>query len=395
MTSPLSSSILSPIRFGPGFLGLGLLGLVAGGGCTPTYTVPPDGGGSGDLSSLGDAAPLTWSATPDPNVLLQSEQRLPTNTQWREWKRDPSYLDDGGQQYLYFAGSPSPPPNTVVPAFTLGVATAADGQTLSVGSAQQVLGPMPGAWDQGNLWAPAVAKGAMALPKEWGMWYAADGAAGNPDYVTQIGVAFSDDGLSWTRSAVPAVAVTFSGANPTGSAPGAYGVTDPAIFVYSNSELWLYYAALDCQQSGCQFSIVRAATANGSTFAKGQVVLRGRPGVAAEAGGVAGPTIVQKAGTYYLAYTAVGQVPQKTAASIQGALRSGTVGLAQSTDGLNFTFVGTAPILGTAQDYDTGGAFAPALWLNTKDGSMSLYFSAFINGVDPLFSIGHATLQLN
>ncbi len=380
---------------------LALLGLTAAAetGCKPTFTDPPDGPVSArdqrstDGGLTTDGGVRIWSALADSLPWLQSEQRLSAETQWRDWKSDPSYLIDGGQQVLFFAGSPAAPLDAAAEKWSIGRTVAAVGTAPTEAAAEKLLAAGSG-WDL-DLQAPQVIKGAAALRRPWAMWYSANSAKDVPGYVTQIGVAFSDDGKSWDRQATPAIAAPFNGQGPTGPGPGAYGVGDPAVVVYSAGELWMYYSALDCDVSGCRFSILRSITQNGMTFSPGEVVLRGRQDVAAEAGGVAAPSVLQKDGKFLLAYTAIAKGPDKDPKSVRQALRAGTLGLAISDDGMVFSNAsGTQPLLGLSRPYAVSGVFGPALYLGGADGlTVHLLYSQFSEGTTPLISVGHATVE--
>lgn len=367
-------------------------------GCHPPSVTNPttDDGRRIDLGGDGGAA--TWQATVGPAPVLLSEADLPPSDKWREWKRDPGYLLSGGQQLLFFAGSPAPP--SPVQRWTVGRVVAAEGKDLSAGSFQQLLTPQAGAWDAGDLFAPTVIAGGNVLGKPWALWYAASGDAQLPDYVTQIGLLSSMDGQSWERNPAqgPVLAVPpFSGADPQPTKPGpaAYGLTDPFVLQLGNNTLWMYYAGVDCDGSGCRYQILRAISQDGTDWKDSTVVLQGRPGVAEEAGGVAGPSVVLRDNRFYLAYTAVRDRPQRDRNSLRRSLITGTIGLAISTDGVSFTPAsGPAPLF-ERRGFYAAGASSPSLFPSDTDpAGFRLLFTGVNNADAPNYSLGQASLSL-
>jgi hypothetical protein len=102
----------------------------------------------------------------------------------------------------------------------------------------QVLSPTPGAWDGQFTCDPSVIQGVFLNPANnniytYAMYYT---ASNQPDgTANQIGVAFSNDGISWTKYAGNPII------NPLYSATGKYGAGQPA--TYNGNELagiWLF-----------------------------------------------------------------------------------------------------------------------------------------------------------
>ncbi len=372
-------------------LGWGLLS-----GCADSTIVNPfydlsakgDGGGDGGTtpSSRFTAAPTKV------NTLIAA----PVD-KFNDWKRDPNLVIDGNTQYLFFAGSPSTAnmERWSIVTYTT-TDTANPPMTWTVPSAA-TFGGRTGQWDSLDVTAPMVLVDSSTSPK-FRMWYAGNGDKTKtmPDYVTQIGMATSTDGMNWSRTggAKNGLALELSGFNgitssstPTSGGADAYGATDPAVII-DNGKTVLYYAGLDCSGSPCKYQILRSVSSdNGQSFPRGDVVWSGR-GTAEETGGVAGPSVVVRNGVYVLAYTAVTSPATRDLAGVRKALSEGAVGIATSTDGVHFTYAGVSPV-GIVQKASCPsnlcllGVSGPGLY--TVGTSLRLYFGGVTTG--PLYSI--------
>jgi hypothetical protein len=362
-------------------------------GCDdPTVSSPnPPPGGPDMNASLPDGG-RPWHGAPDPTPVLYPEVKLAEAQRWREAKRDPAYVLENGQQHLFFAASPAAPQPE---SWTLGRITTAAGQPFNMsGPFAQVLAGKAGAWDQGDIFAPAVLAGSPIANGGWVLWYAANGDPTRPDYVPQIGIATSKDGMTWDRRGTPVIpASPFNGAEPTQAGPTSHGATDPAPVAMGGSTVWFYYTGISCEGTSCKAQILRAITTDGVNFHEAQVVWRGRPGVPEEMGGVASPSVLLRDGMFYMAYTGLREAPQKNRAGLRRVLTGGTMGLAVSSNGIDFvTATGTRPLLdNTGQDYLAGGNTGPSLVQGAGAG-LRLYFGAITRTEPPGFSIGHATV---
>lgn len=354
-------------------------GLVAGSGCADPVIIDqiPDGGinpGGGD-GGMPSPTGARYSSNPDPTATLTSEG--PAAPLWRQWKRDPSFVVDGTTQYLFYAGSQLNAPEKWSIAYYSEM-----GNITRFSTSNEAFKGSNSGWDAHSVSAPHVIIGSGA--EKFKVFYAGDGDSSRPDFVLQIGYATSSDGVSWQRRPMPskaASAFSSSMADATPTTPGndAYGATDPFV-IMNGSMATMYYAGLNCEQSGCKFQILRATSSDGgNTFGAGQVVLSGRPGVTEEAGGVAGPSVLVKDGKYIMAYTAVTTPPTKSRDGIRKALASGVVSFAASADGI--TFVNAAannvPVVGRlAGSYRSEGASSPSLFMNGT--AMRVYFTGLI-----------------
>lgn len=299
---------------------------------------------------------------------------------YQQWKRDPSYLADGTDQYMYYAGS-----SYLNELWILGVYKSTGSQTTpNWATGMQALPGTANSWETQDQMAPTVYV-TTGAPK-FVMYYAATGDTTRPDYVTQIGRATSSDGLTFTRSgtapvlAVPTFDGTTQAAAPTTQRPDAYGVTDPSVLL-DGSAIVLYYAGLDCTAGAagtCTYKIFRTvSTDNGMSFPPGEAItLSTGPNAP---GGIAGPSVLKtSAGVYVLTYTILAAPVSKTRLSVIQGLTRGAVGIATSSDGKNFTYAGasdTNPLIAKGGNNYSEGAFAPSVYLSGS--SMKLWFSGY------------------
>lgn len=323
------------------------------GGTNPTTG---DGGNpNNSLSTFSAKVADTFEFPPETSLLAEAQRR---------WKRDPHYMTLNGNYYMFIAGSDS---SSLAERWSLSYYK--DTVVPGARSPWTLLfeGPTSTSWDKYDLMAPFAT---YRQTDGWTLYYAANGDPSKPDYVLQIGRATGADLSKLVRATQPVIGTpNFTGATPDTARPDAYGATDPCVFV-DGTDVYMYYAGLDCGSGVCKFQILRSKSPDGgSSFPPGDVVMSGRSGVAEEAGGVAGPSIVKIGSQYVMAYTAVKDIPQKDRKSIRNALATGTVGMAVSADGKTFqsgTKTGAAlvPQLAGFSSFRSEGAFSPSLYLD-------------------------------
>jgi len=379
--------------------GLGLsigAGVAAMVGCADPVVIDPNTDSGTVIKTDGgtDAQPIKYSAMPVGAAEFQSDASMPT---WRQWKRDPHFVIDQNDQYLFFAGS-----SYVTEAWTVGYYKQTGAAPTSSSTLQQILLSGAATWDTGDMTAPMARMNVGG--NKFTLYFAANGAPGKPNYVTQIGVATSQDGKVWSNhTAAPALAVpAFDGvmdtSNPTTTRPDAFGVTDPWVMT-DGADTVMYYAGLDCSAgTSCISAIFRTvSTDGGQTFPPGSVVLAGRQGIAEEAGGVAGPSIYVANGLYTMAYTALPAPVQRNRVLLRKGLTNGTIGIATSKDGKTWTnAVGSGNVLiGKApSSYRSQGAVSPSLYMSGQ--SMRMYFGGTIDQTNPgvFYSIATADVSV-
>lgn len=370
--------------------------LVALSGCADPVVIDPTGDGSTMNKQDGgtDPLPVKYSATPSANADFTSESTMPA---WRQWKRDPHFVTDQNDQYLFFAGSPF-----ATEGWTVGYYKQTGAVPTTTSALQQVLLSGAATWDAGDMTAPMVRMNVGS--NKFTLYYAANGAPGKPTYVTQIGMATSQDGKVWSNhSAAPALGVpafdgTMDTSNPMTARPDAFGVSDPWVMT-EGSDTVLYYAGLDCSAgTSCVSAIFRTvSTDGGQTFPPGSIVLAGRQGIAEEAGGVAGPSIYFANGQYTMAYTALPAPVQRNRVLLRRGLTAAAIGIATSKDGKTWTnAVGSGNVLITKAPttYRWQGAVSPSLFMSGQ--AMKMYFGGTINqaGVGEFYSIATADVMV-
>ncbi len=319
--------------------------------------MPTGDGGTpnNSLSTFSAKVADTFEFPPETSLLAEAQRR---------WKRDPHYMSLTGNNYMFIAGSDA---SAISERWSLSYYK--DTAVPGARSPWTLLfeGPTSTSWDKFDLMAPFAT---YRQTDGWTLYYAANGDPSKPDYVLQIGRATGTDLSKLVRATQPVIGTpNFTGATPDMARPDAYGATDPCVLV-DGTDVYMYYAGLDCGSGACKFQILRSKSPDGGTsFPPGDVVLSGRSGVAEEAGGVAGPSIVKFNGQYVMAYTAVKEIPQKDRKSIRNVLATGTVGLAMSADGKTFqpgTKTGAAlvPQLAGFSSFRSEGAFSPSLYVD-------------------------------
>lgn len=349
-------------------------------GCAGAYVVDPirDFSTTNPNNDNGTIVPGATRFTAAPGSMGGLQSDTPPLPAYQQWKRDPNFVLDGSDQYMYYAGSSYQTEQWKLAVFK-GVGN--ENPPKWANTATEVLPDPSAAWDTKDRFAPSVRVNSTGTPK-FVLYYAANGDPSRPDFVTQIGRATSADGVSFTRSSTtPALSVpTFSGTSvndmPTMQRPDAWGVTDPSIHV-EGSNVILYYAGLDCATGAtgtCTYKIFRSvSTDSGMTFPAGEAVTLGT--IPDAPGGVAGPSVIQNGSVYVLTYTAIAAPVTKSRLGIRQALTRGSIGIATGTDGKNFTYAGTnpsAPIVARGGNNYSEGAGASSLYL--MGTSIKMYF---------------------
>ncbi|MDL4818479.1 hypothetical protein [Actinomadura opuntiae] len=135
----------------------------------------------------------------------------------------PTVIQQGSVQRIWWCGqnaNPNPPGQQTD---TILYATH-DTRTGAQSDPVTVLGPTAGAWDQVFTCNPGVVGGVFNNPLGDGVTYTLAmyyvGTAQGDGSANSIGVAFSNDGITWKKDPTPVI----TAANP---APGAYGVAQP------------------------------------------------------------------------------------------------------------------------------------------------------------------------
>ena len=355
------------------------------------YDQQTDGGTNTDTDG-GTINPSlsTWTAKVADPFEFPSETSIIAEKD-RRWKRDPHYLTVTGNNYLFIAGSDS---TTTAERWSLSYYKDSAVPTARSPWMFMFDGPTSTGWEKLDIMAPFAS---YRQADGWTVYYAANGDSTKPDYVLQIGRATSADLSKFSRATQPVIGTpNFTGATPDTARPDAYGATDPWVLV-DGTNVYMYYAGLDCGSGSCKFQILRSKSPDGGTsFPPGEVVLSGRAGVPEEAGGVAGPSVILRNGQYTMAYTAVKDIPTKDRKSIRNALATGTVGVAVSSDGKAFQ-IGTksgaalVPQLAGFSSFRSEGAFSPSLFVDGN--TVRAYVSGLKNDANGTYvGIGSAEL---
>lgn len=326
--------------------------------------------------------------------------------EWIVWKTDPCVIRDGNESFMYFGANDS------------GVSTQI-GRAISfdwvnwIPDTMQIMIPLgaEGTWDDTEVETPFALIDESAPDSErYKMWYAGKGNAGSnrPDFVYQIGYAYSSEGINWIKYNNPAndSDPRFSESDPVLPIPefivdgedtipetisyDSWSTAEPSV-VFENDTFKLYYLGLGLVDDVFAHWVARATSTNGYEWERDSIVcapcFTGK-----EATGIACPAVIKQNNEYLLFYSMV-ELPYDSFANIE----RGSIGLAKSTDGFDFSRVSSQPILdhGPSGSYYESGLFAPSPII--KNDSLYVYFSSIVyRPLDPVFEpfIGYAKAPL-
>ncbi|MBI2933092.1 MAG: hypothetical protein HYY16_15720 [Planctomycetes bacterium] len=233
----------------------------------------------------------------------------------------------------------------------IGYATSLDGVTWTK-RATPVLAPGPaGSWDSEAVGMTAVTFDGTT----YRLWYFGQSAAG----ASQIGLATSPDGVTWTKSASnPVLTAGLAGSWDSG------GVNDPTV-LYEGGAYKMWYAGGNAGGMAIGF----ATSADGVVWAKyaGNPVLPAGPPGSWDADGPRSPAVAFD-GTTYLMWYGGNQGPNER------------IGTATSTNGATWTKYAGNPVLGpgAAGSWEENDVYSPFVVL---DGSTTrMWYMADTNG---------------
>ncbi|MBN1695651.1 T9SS type A sorting domain-containing protein [candidate division WOR-3 bacterium] len=326
---------------------------------------------------------------------------------WIRWKTDPCVVIDESEWFMFFGANDSGVSTQI------GRAVSSDGKNWIPDTMQIMvsLGPA-GAWDDAEVETPFVLIDESApASQRYKMWYAGKGNAGNnrPDFAYQIGYAYSSDGINWIKYDNPAnnSDPRFAESDPVLPIPefiaagedtipetisyDSWSTAEPSV-VFEDGVFKLYYLGLGLVDDVFAHWVALATSTNGYQWQRDSIVFspnfKGK-----EATGIACPAVIKQNNEYLLFYSMV-ELPYDSFANVE----RGTIGLAKSLDGFDFTRVSSNPILthGPSGSYYESGLFAPSPLV--KNDSLYLYFSSLVyKPIDAIFEpfIGCAKAPLS
>lgn len=217
-----------------------------------------------------------------------------------------SVLNDGGTYKMWFDGV------DLYEAHQVGYATSSNETTWIKYTQNPILTGTEGSWDERGEHAPFIVKDGSVYK----MWY-----EGRDGSVRQLGYATSSNGVDWMK---------YSGNPVLKAGPEGYDqeVAGHGSILKDGSTYKLWYHAI-----GDQGVIIAYATSpDGINWTKGGPVL-----LPSESGwddmGLWGPSVIKIDSTYWMWY------------SSHSSLVSPAIGLATSTNGMDWTRVGTTPVI--------------------------------------------------
>ncbi len=227
----------------------------------------------------------------------------------------------------------------------------------------------PGEWDRGGVETVTVLRdGATYL-----LWYGGYEQRADPPLTLKIGLAVSDDGINWVKSA----------ANPV-LGPGAPGewdeswVESPTV-VKVGGTFFMWYSGI--QYDVFHFAIGLATSPDGETWTKhpANPVLGPEPANNWEDALVYAPAVIHDGERLVMWYVGI------NAQTFLDAMR---IGMAYSDDGATWTREPSNPVLdlGEPGEWDEKGAFVPSVVL--RDAQYQLYY---LSGGSQAEKLGLAT----
>jgi predicted GH43/DUF377 family glycosyl hydrolase len=345
-----------------------------------------------------------WMVNPAPVI---SPQDSPAWISWIRWKTDPCVISNGSEWFMYFGANDSGGSTQI------GKAISSDCRNWIVDT-NQIMVPLglAGAWDDTEVETPFVLIEESAPDSErYKMWYSGKGNAGSnrPGFAYQIGYSYSSDGVNWIKYndpsndsdprfvesdpvlQIPEFVVSGEDTVPDTISYDSWSTAEPSV-VFEDDTFKLYYLGLGLVDDVFTHWVALATSPNGYEWQRDSIVFSpcftGK-----EATGIACPALIKQNDEYLLFYSMV-ELPYDSFANIE----CGTIGLAKSTDGVNFTRVSSQPILthGSPGSYYESGLFAPSPFV--RNDSLYLYFSSVVyKPLDPIFEpfIGYAKAPLS
>lgn len=177
------------------------------------------------------------------------------------------------------------------------------------------------------------------------MYYTAQG----PAYSGYIGLAYSNDGVTWTRNSdLPVLSPSANDAWDSYAVAGATVIND-------ENGYKMYYTGWSNSSSGGEWPIGLAVSTDGISWEKNQTPVLYGSGSGWEYQ-IAPSSIIKVEGDYYLYY--YGRNPYQ-------------IGLATSSDGVNWTKNQSNPILKADHTWEGAGVYFPSVY---KDGSQFVMY---------------------
>ncbi len=258
---------------------------------------------------------------------------------------------------------------------TIGIfrGTSPDGRSWNVSGAPVLTTGPAGSWDQSSVFSPDVVWNGTGYM----MFYTGDGATNASTYPAnfrQIGVAFSSDGVSWTRFAGNPVII-----HGPGSYDSRYTRAPSVLFENGVYDMW-YWGTADTRSAFPFRSTVDFANSTDGvhwTKYSGSPVFTGfeyPSGTEA-----AWPSVIRANGTYLMAFSD----------------SASNIGYATSHDGIAWYFNNQTNVLVTLSGWHSTAVFAPSLILDGNSLRLWYFGSGMTNSTSPYVAgIGLATCGL-
>jgi hypothetical protein len=308
-----------------------------------------------------------WIVSPTPVISPRS------SPSWIRWKTDPCTIIDESEWFMFFGANDSGVRTQIGRAISSGT----QDWIIDTNKIMVPLGPT-GAWDDTEVETPFVLIDESASASQrYKMWYSGKGNAGSnrPDFAYQIGYAYSSDGINWIKYndpsndgdprfsesdpvlPIPEFIVAGEDTIPETISYDSWSTAEPSV-VFEDDIFKLYYLGLGLVDDVFAHWVALATSTNGYEWQRDSIVFS--PSFTGkEATRIACPAVIKQNNEYLLFYSMV-ELPYDSFANIE----RGNIGLAKSTDGINFTRVSSQPILthgSSGSYYDQGYLLLPFL----------------------------------
>ena len=326
------------------------------------------------------------------NPVIDTLHATDSSETWTRWKSDPCVIHWRGDSLRAYYGTNNYGVNTQI-----GTAISINGIDWSEKKNSPVLGlGSPGSWDDSEVETPYVLY-IQTNPDsmKYMMWYSGatpdSNLLGSPCLnltIYQIGLAYSADGLNWTKyndmtndsaplfaESDPVVGIPqWTGCNPTVTNEQMFSVAEPCV-LYDNNTFRLYYIGFGCASAYCQpsgdlrYRVLYSESLDGIHWGPQTVILDIGPSGAFDCRVVYSPDVIKLNNKYWMFYAG-------GADSTYNVWKC-DMGLATSDDGIHFTKFLANPVIARVSGSWTDCGMNAANAIVVRD-TLRVYYSGLV-----------------